>query len=287
MEYKNEFTAIVSSGFSIADGVMIRYIDESPEISPVQLVVVIDEFTDFDAINKNRKALKNLLTELEVSQGANLNNPITGNQYGFYQWHKDGVGPKAMTSILNYIGLALILLAHDKKQNIENLNVYFDKRRKINGSPFLSNAREPEQFFKDISMAAGLSIHECIEHINHAHRALTENSLPWGIKDGPFMENKLKDRLKYFRKKVSKKSITISQIDANLNRLEIPVYLLHLHNYFVRTNELLDKRGGQSWNRSKTMINKQISKIVNNWNSSQDKQTISVRNLYRKTEEKD
>jgi hypothetical protein len=274
-----ELNPDVSLPINVIPGITIRYIVDNPNTQLRQLVLVIDEYTDFKVINDNRIVLSKLFKEMEAAQGVDLNHPIRGNQYGFYQWQMSGMGPKALVSILNYIGLALMRSAFDQKQGKKTMDVYFDKELQAKGLPFLSNASFPEQSFHVISLAAGITTENVVLLINQSHRSFSKNRIPWRIKEGPFNEQKLESRVDYFRKRINQKAITISPVNSELNRLEFTVYWLNKQGYLKKINDMLDKKGGESWKRSNLKIKKRIDQIIENWKTSKNPQIVSLREL--------
>lgn len=279
MNNPNEFNPIDLGALSILPGIMIRHVLSDPDSKSkrYQLVVVIDEYTDFKAINDNRKVLTKLFKELETFQGIDLNHPIRGNQYGFYQWHMKGMGPKALVSILNYIGLGMMLWAHDQKKSREDKDVYLEDGHKDPRYPFLSNASFPEQSFYTISMAAGITSEISIKEIKQGIQSFAKNRLPWEINKGPFNQSQLEARVDNFQKKINRKVISIFPTDAEMNRLEIVVYSLYVQGYLEKINDMLDKKGGESWKRSNLRIKKKINQIVENWETSKNPQFVSLR----------
>jgi hypothetical protein len=269
----------VSQPTNIAPGVTIRSVPDHMNEQRRQLVLIIDEHTDFKVVNRSRKTLTKLFREMEFDQGINLNYPIRGNQYGFYQWRTNGMGPKALTSILNYIGLALILNAYELKQNEENLDVCLEDNLWIPGFPLLFNANFSEQLFHYIAIAAGITPEESVFHINQGHHFFAKNRLPWRIKKGPFNEQKINSKVDYFKELIETKIITISQVDSQFNRLEFSIYWLHEQGYLKKINYLLDKKGGESWKRTNLKIKTQMKQIIENWDTSEIPQIISMRKM--------
>ena len=94
--------ALILKTLEIMEGITIQMlkVDNEPRL---KMVLVIDENTNFDAINKNRKIIKTFLKELEKVQGSNLNEGYAYKLYDLLRWHEEGISWKNMMLMLNYL----------------------------------------------------------------------------------------------------------------------------------------------------------------------------------------
>jgi hypothetical protein len=218
---------------------------------------------------------------LDASQGINLVYPENGNQYGFYLLYMKGIKNKAMRSLINYIGLALLLCAYDLKRGEKNLDVFYEKGTTFRGVTLLGNASTSENFFYDMFLAAGTRHEECILAINQGLFDLSKKRIPWEVAKNQayFTDQLLRSKMEYFKNKIKEKKITISTNLTYTSPIERSVYWMRKLGYFEKINAMLDKEGKPSWKRSRSGIQKWVNQIVENWELSTIPAIIRAREI--------
>ena len=107
-----------NSIFLVAPGVEITYLETfgATNWKRPTMVLLINEFTDFEAVHNHRKQLNRMRMEFEHAQGRDPSNPVDQGIYALYQFRKQGVGFSILAELLNYLSLAWIMRAHDLKK---------------------------------------------------------------------------------------------------------------------------------------------------------------------------
>lgn len=276
--------AIVSQPQYIAEGVAVRKLIEfDPRLMKiegyeprVQIVLDINENTNFDSINRNRKKFKELLRYLGQYQGSNLGFKQMENLYGIVQWREEGISWGKLTKILNYLAFALTFAAYDERQMGESVKII----GKSQDLP-LSDMRFVFNFggvwLWTIYSALGMTLEEVIQWIKEGYDYLAEDRFDFDINWYPFKKQQVIDKVSYFLEGIGEGRITISKNDKQYNALEHIIYYLDLKGCFANIDKLLDKEGVEEWKRNKAFLKKWMASKFEKFECSQDPRDVVMR----------
>jgi hypothetical protein len=246
----------------------------------IQMVLVIDEYTNFDSISRNRKAIKDLFGFLNSQQGNDLNYKYMDNLYALIQWHKEGNSWRKLTMFLNYLGFALTFSAYDESQNKEEPATKLGKSQdSIIDPSFVTNFGGAGLMF--IFLALGMTLKDFNSWMEQGYELLAEDRFDLEILSNPFSKQRVIDQVRYFQHRIDENIIAISEDNLNWNELEHTIYILIRKGNFPKLDELLDKEGLADWKRNKLFLQNWIVKISEKWASSQDPKINKMRELYK------
>jgi hypothetical protein len=278
--------AAISEPINIADGVAVRMLIELEShikiegYKPrIQLVLVINEDTHFDSINRNRKKLKEILRNLDKDQGSIIGIEQMENRYGIVQWREEGISWGRLTMILNYLSFALTLAAYDERHMGESLEM-IGGSQKIIGKLRLVYS-DGGIWLRSIFSALGMTFEDLIPWIKQGYEYLAEDRFDLEITSNPFKKQRVIDKVGYFLERIKEGIITISENDLHWNALEHIIYYLNLKGYFTKIDELLDKEGMKDWTRNKPFLQSWRVRIFEKFEGSQDPRDIAIREFHR------
>jgi len=279
--------AAISGPINIADGVAVRMLIELDPLRRniesykprVQIVLEINENTNFDSINKNRKKLKGLLRNLDKYQGSNLGVEQMENLYGIVQWHEEKISWGKLTMILNYLGFALTFAAYDERQTVESLEIHGESQDLISKLRFVISFGGI--WLRSIFSALGITFEDLILWMKQGYEYLDEDRFDFEITSNPFKKQRVIDKVGYFLERIKEGRITISENDLHYNALEHIIYYLNLNGYFTKIDALLDNEGLPDWKRNKAFLKRWMVSKFEKVEGSQDPRDIAIREFHR------
>ena len=248
----------------------------------MQIVLVIDENTNYDAISKYRILLTESLKFWDRFQGSNLDINQRNNLYGLLQWKKPGFGWGRLTMFLNYLCFVLTYASYD-----EDLQM---KKNKVTGGTKVDDTvlevpSEPDgTWLIHIFFALGKDFKDLDEWMEQGYKYLARGQFPMRLRDEPFYFGRVRDKVRYFKERVQAGNITISENDLNWNILEYIIYIWYQRGYFQKMDKVLDKEGMNDWIRNKKIIQRKISEIIEKWERAENSKTARMRDLLKSGE---
>jgi hypothetical protein len=254
----------------IADGVVFRLIVE--DNNRIQMVLVIDENTDFEYINQHRKEIKGSLKFINEKQGSDLNKNYVDSIIGLSKWHDEGIGWNRLTRLLNYLCVVETIYSYEKFKQGKT----FDQLGVLISNPGLQGGINPAIFS---FIALGRSIDEFTEWQKIVFEDLYEGIGGIGLIDQPFVESQIKNKVRSLRQRIKKERIF--PLDSEWNALEYEIYFFESTDklIFDRVNELLDKKNVAGWRRNRDFIQDKIKDIIKKWEVSKEPKIVQFREL--------
>jgi hypothetical protein len=277
MEENSPKNAFISEPKNIADGVSVRMLLENG-VQRIQMVLVIDEYTNFDSINRNRKEIKFILNKINSKQGMDLNVKYKQILYALIQWREEGISWGKLTMILNYLGFALIYDAYNESLNKGEPVMILDETQDLISNPsFIASFGGTG--ICPIFLSLGMTFFEFNSWIKKGYEYLAKDRFPLAITSDPFKLKRVRDKVRYLQDCIKEKIITIPTDDLHWNSLEYMIYILIRRGYFSKLDELLDDEGLEDWERNKPFLQKLIARISKKWAGSQDPKIIKMREI--------
>jgi hypothetical protein len=279
MDENSPKTVFISDPINLEDGIVIRLLREDG-LYRDQMLLVIDEYTNFDSINLNRKVIKDFFKFLERIEGSDLNYKHKEYLFALLQWHEQGISWGKMTVILNYLGYALTYCAYIEKNDIHG-EISEEMRKTISEPSFVASLGGAGLIF--IFLALGMTFYEFNSWMKLGYEYLAEDRFIPDITKKPFEWKRVREKVRYIQESIeTNNKIWISEEDSNWNSLEYLTYLLIQKGYFIKLSKLLDKGELAGWERNKTFLHKWVDSISAKWENSQDPKIKTYREIYKK-----
>ena len=272
--------ASILEPLNLVDGVTVRALWEDG-IPRIQMLLVIDEYTNYDSISKNRKMIKGAFEFINTLQGSNLNVENKLILYALIQWLKEHIGGlHKLMMVLNYLAFVLTLGAYDEgqKNRGETAMQRGESQELISDPSFISSAGGYGLI--TIFLALGKTIEDFNLWMEQGYEFLAEDRFDAGIIDEPFSKSKIRNKIRYFQDIMDEGIITIPKEDLHYNALEHLIYVMDLKGYFSKMDELLDKRGSKDWKKNKGFLQGWVVMVSKKWEESQDPKTVRMREIF-------
>jgi hypothetical protein len=255
--------ARVSEAFELGLGLVCRAI-EMPTTAGlpvhVELVLVIDEKTDFERVSKYRLRLRRLSRSINRAEGSDLIAQHLLFVVDAYHWRKEQMAWSTMAKLLNYIALALMLSAHGGNRKLAGQRAGIGRHPgDQDGSP---RATSDKRLLLHLLSIFGTAKDDPAPWIELGHESLGKGQLPWEVDQGPILEWHLKDHVKYLRERVDSQRIHIGEAETAFNALEGIVFRLRKQGTLAELDQLLDRKGQRSWTRNRAKIQMWVGRFV-------------------------
>jgi hypothetical protein len=283
MQKSTSFNAWVSDPEQIVKGVVVRgiMVNEFP-VPRFQVVLVLDDSTDLDAVNKNRSTIRDFVKTMESRFGTDLNSRYRGSLYRLLRWHReDGLGWGKLARFMNYLSLVFTFTAYEYYRNSDTKMSNTAQDRLSNPS-FLKGKGLSLLF---LFLSLGKTITDFDSWMKQGFEYLDENRLSFDLVDQPFPQMLVRDKLRYLQRQIDREDIFISGQDQDWSGLDFEIFLLHQNGSFTKINEVLEDAGLSSWKKNKAWIQRLVLKITQQVEESDDPTTNSLKEMFREKRE--